>query len=37
MGLLTADTNTQKIPRLWEGLAEGALQTIATDHCPFLF
>ena len=23
--------------RLWEGLAEGILQTIGTDHCPFYF
>jgi len=23
--------------RLWEGLAESTLQTIATDHCPFFF
>jgi len=23
--------------RLWEGLAEGTLQTIATDHCPFFY
>jgi len=23
--------------RLWEGLADGTLQTIATDHCPFFF
>jgi len=23
--------------RLWEGLAEGTLQTIGTDHCPFFF
>ncbi len=23
--------------RLWQGLAEGTLQTIATDHCPFFF
>jgi len=23
--------------RLWRGLAEGTLQTIATDHCPFFF
>lgn len=23
--------------RLWEGLANGTLQTLATDHCPFFF
>lgn len=23
--------------RLWEGLSEGVIQTIATDHCPFFF
>ncbi|HUE97871.1 MAG TPA: dihydropyrimidinase [Anaerolineales bacterium] len=23
--------------RLWEGLSEGMLQTIGTDHCPFFF
>ena len=23
--------------RLWEGLSEGVLQTIGTDHCPFFF
>ena len=23
--------------RLWEGLADGTLQTIATDHCPFFY
>ena len=23
--------------RLWKGLSEGILQTIGTDHCPFLF
>jgi dihydropyrimidinase len=23
--------------RLWEGLSEGSIQTIATDHCPFFF
>ena len=23
--------------RLWQGLTEGTLQTIATDHCPFFF
>lgn len=23
--------------RLWEGLAEGTIQTIATDHCPFFY
>jgi len=28
---------TQDNARLWEGLAESTLQTIATDHCPFFF
>ena len=23
--------------RLWQGLAEGVIQTIGTDHCPFFF
>jgi len=23
--------------RLWEGLADGTLQTIGTDHCPFFY
>jgi dihydropyrimidinase len=23
--------------RLWEGIADGTLQTIGTDHCPFFF
>ena len=23
--------------RLWEGLKDGTLQTIGTDHCPFFF
>ena len=23
--------------RLWEGLAEGVIKTVATDHCPFFF
>ena len=23
--------------RLWEGLADGTLQTVGTDHCPFFF
>jgi dihydropyrimidinase len=23
--------------RLWQGLSEGAIQTIGTDHCPFFF
>jgi dihydropyrimidinase len=23
--------------RLWEGLADGTIQTISTDHCPFFF
>ncbi|MFH2039503.1 MAG: dihydropyrimidinase, partial [Chloroflexota bacterium] len=31
--LRTSQDNT----RLWEGLVEGTLQTIATDHCPFFF
>ncbi|MCC7116940.1 MAG: dihydropyrimidinase [Anaerolineales bacterium] len=25
------------IARLWQGLHDGALQTIGTDHCPFFF
>ncbi len=29
----TAEDNA----RLWEGLAQGILQTIGTDHCPFFF
>ena len=29
----TAEDNA----RLWEGLTEGILQTIGTDHCPFFF
>ncbi len=29
----TAQDNT----RLWEGLSEGILQTVGTDHCPFFF
>ena len=29
----TSQDNT----RLWEGLSEGILQTIGTDHCPFFF
>ena len=29
----TAEDNA----RLWEGLSEGILQTIGTDHCPFFF
>jgi dihydropyrimidinase len=28
----SADNN-----RLWQGLADGAIQTIGTDHCPFFF
>ena len=23
--------------RLWQGLHEGTLQTVGTDHCPFFF
>jgi dihydropyrimidinase len=23
--------------RLWQGLADGTIQTVATDHCPFFF
>ena len=29
----TSQDNT----RLWEGLSEGTLQTIGTDHCPFFY
>ncbi len=29
----TAEDNA----RLWEGLTEGILQTVGTDHCPFFF
>ncbi len=29
----TATDNT----RLWEGIQEGIIQTVATDHCPFFF
>jgi dihydropyrimidinase len=29
----TADDNA----RLWDGLSDGTLQTIGTDHCPFFF
>lgn len=29
----SADDNA----RLWQGLADGTLQTIGTDHCPFFF
>ena len=29
----TAQDNT----RIWEGLSEGILQTIGTDHCPFFY
>jgi dihydropyrimidinase len=28
---------TQDNARLWEGLSEGILQTVGTDHCPFFF
>lgn len=31
--LRTAEDNV----RLWQGLADGTLQTIATDHCPFFY
>ncbi|HLD44173.1 MAG TPA: dihydropyrimidinase, partial [bacterium] len=24
-------------PKMWEGLADGSIQTVATDHCPFNF
>jgi dihydropyrimidinase len=29
-------TTTDNI-RLWEGLTDGTIQTVATDHCPFFF
>jgi dihydropyrimidinase len=29
-------TKTDNV-RLWEGLADGTIQTIGTDHCPFFF
>jgi dihydropyrimidinase len=29
----TSDDNT----RLWQGLKDGTIQTLATDHCPFFF
>jgi dihydropyrimidinase len=29
----SADDNT----RLWQGLKDGAIQTLATDHCPFFY
>ncbi|MGA9398658.1 MAG: dihydropyrimidinase [Anaerolineaceae bacterium] len=29
--------NIKDNQRLWQGLADGTLQTIATDHCPFFF
>jgi len=29
----TADDNS----RLWQGLEDGTIQTLATDHCPFFF
>ena len=29
--------SAQDNARLWEGLSEGILQTIGTDHCPFFF
>jgi len=28
---------TQDNSRLWEGIIDGTVQTIATDHCPFFF
>jgi len=28
---------TQDNDRLWEGISDGTIQTIATDHCPFFF
>ena len=28
---------SQDNERLWEGLAENSLQSVATDHCPFFF
>jgi dihydropyrimidinase len=28
---------TQDNARLWDGLSEGMLQTIGTDHCPFFY
>jgi dihydropyrimidinase len=28
---------TQDNARLWEGLSEGILQTVGTDHCPFFY
>ena len=29
--------SAQDNARLWEGLSEGYLQTIGTDHCPFFY
>jgi dihydropyrimidinase len=29
--------SVQDNDRLWEGLADGSIQTIATDHCPFFY
>ena len=29
--------SAQDNARLWEGLSEGVLQTIGTDHCPFFY
>ncbi len=29
--------SAQDNARLWEGLSEGILQTVGTDHCPFFF
>jgi len=38
MILLTAHVALKKDNvRIWEGLHEGTLQTIGTDHCPFFF
>lgn len=27
----------QDVARLWEGIAKGCLEVVATDHCPFFF
>jgi dihydropyrimidinase len=27
----------QDVERLWQGLAQGCLEVVATDHCPFFF
>jgi dihydropyrimidinase len=29
--------STEDNARLWEGIQEGIIQTVATDHCPFFF